>query len=138
MSSSTNAVADYYCVSHIPAATIPGSRLSSILARMHQGQSLTKQSLDYLQQQRLSELYRLACGEITYETYISGVDPASLSKHQAASAANEVREAELLALAARYSIRKTHHPHGDSANEIERKLRRQREREADVAGGVNP
>lgn len=131
MSSSTNAVAGYYCVSHIPAATVPGSRLSSILARMHQGQSLTKQSLDYLQQQSLSELYRLACGEIIYETYIAGLDPASLSKHQAASAANEAREAELLALAAHYSIRKTNHPHGDSANEIERKLRRQREREAD-------
>ena len=91
MSSSTNAVAGYYCVSHILAATVPGSRLSSILARMHQGQSLTKQSLDYLQQQSLSELRRLACGEITYVTYISGLDPASLSKHQAASAANEAR-----------------------------------------------
>ncbi len=133
MSSSTNAVADYYCVSYIPAATVPGSRLSSILARMHQGQSLTKQSLDFLQLQSLSELYQLACGEITYKTYISGLDPASLSRHQAARAANEAREAELLALAAHYRIRKTNHPHGNSANEIERKLRRQREREADEA-----
>lgn len=133
MSSSTNAVADYYCVSYIPAATIPGSRLSGILARMHQGQSLTKQSLDFLQQQSLFELYRLACGEITYKTYISGLDPASLSRHQAARAANEAREAELMALASHYRIRKTNHPHGNSANEIERKLRRQREREADEA-----
>lgn len=133
MSSSTNAVADYFCVSYIPAATIPGSRLSSILARMHQGQSLTKQSLDFLQQQSLSELYRLACGEITYETYISGLDPASLSRHQAARAANEAREAELMALASHYRTRKTNLPHGNSANEIERKLRRQREREADEA-----
>ena len=130
MSSSTNAVADYYCVSHIPAATIPSSRLSSILAMMHGGQSLTKHSLDFLQQQSLFDLYRLACGEITYSTYITGLDPVSLKRHQAARAANEAKEAERLALAARYRIRKTNHPNAGSANEIERKLGRKREREA--------
>lgn len=133
MSSSTNIVADYYCVSHISAATIPSSRLSDILARMHQGRPLTKYSLDFLRQQNLPGLYLLACGEITHEAYISGLDPASLSRHQAAKVANEAKEAELRALAAHYRVRKTNHPPGSTGYEIERKLRRKREREADEA-----
>lgn len=133
MSSSTNVVADYYCVSHIPAATVPSSRLSDILAKMRQGRQLTKYSLDFLAQQNLPSLYLLACGEITYEAYISGLDPASLSRHQAAKAALEVKEAELQALAAHYRVRKINHTSGSTGYEIERKLRRQREREADEA-----
>jgi hypothetical protein len=133
MSGSTNIVADFYCVSHISASTIPGSRLSDILARMHQGRLLTKLSLDFLQQQNLPDLHRLACGEITHKAYIMGLDPASLSKHQAAKVANEAKEAELQALAAQYPIRKTNHPHGGKDWETERKLRRKREREADEA-----
>lgn len=137
MSSSTNIVADYYRVSHISAATIPGSRLSDILARMHQGRPLTRHSLDFLQQQSLPGLYRLACGEITHEAYITGLDPASLSRHQAAKVVNDAREAELKALAANYHVRKTNHYSGSAAQkldrETERKLRRKREREADEA-----
>ena len=100
MSASTNIVADYYCVSHIANATIPGSRLSDILGRMHQGRPLTKYSLDFLQQQDIPGLYRLACGEITHEAYVMGIDPASLSRHQAAKVANDAREVEQQALAA--------------------------------------
>ena len=137
MSSSTNIVADYYCVSHISAATIPSSRLSGILARMHQGRPLTKHSLDFLQQQNLPGLYRLACGEITHEAYITGLEPASLSRHQAAKVANEAKETALQALTAHYRVRKSNYPPGSTAHEIdretERKLRRKREREADEA-----
>lgn len=133
MSKSTNIVANYYCVSHISAATVPGSRLSDILTKMHQGLPLTKLSLDFLQQQSLPDLHRLACGEITHEAYIMGLDPASLSRHQAAKAANEAKEAELQALAAQYPVRKTNHPHGGTNWENERKLRRKQEREADEA-----
>jgi hypothetical protein len=122
MSSSTNIVADYYCVSHISAATIPSSRLSDILARMHQGRPLTKHSLDFLQQQNLPGLYRLACGEITHEAYISGLDPASLSRHQAAKVANETKETELQALAAHYRVRKTNHPSGSTVHEMTGRL----------------
>ena len=137
MSSSTNIVADYYCVSHISAAIIPSSRLSGILAGMHQGRPLTKHSLDFLLQQGLLDLYRLACGEITHEAYITGLDPASLSKHQAAKVANEAKETAQQALTAHYRVWKTNHPAGSTAHEIdretERKLRRKREREADEA-----
>lgn len=137
MSSSINIVADYYCVSHISAATIPCSRLSDILARMHQGRPLTKHSLDFLQQQNLPSLYRLACGEITHEEYITALDPLSLSLHQAAKVANEAKETERQALATHYRVRKTNQLPGSAAQEIdretERKLRRKREREADEA-----
>lgn len=137
MNSSTNIVADYYCVSHISAATIPSSRLSDILARMHQGRPLTKHSLDFLQQQNLPGLYRLACGEITHEAYITGLDPSSLSKHLAAKVMNEAKESERQSLASHYRVRKTNHPAGSATQEIdretERNLRRKREREADEA-----
>ena len=51
MDTSASFVADYYCVSHISAATILGSRLSNILTRMHQGRPLTQYTLDFLRQQ---------------------------------------------------------------------------------------
>jgi hypothetical protein len=137
MSSSTNIVADYYCVSHIAAATIPSSRLSDILARMHQGRPLTKHSLDFLQQQNLPGLYLLACGETTHDAYISGLDPASLSRHQAAKVANEAKETERQALAAHYRVRKTNHHSGSTPKKmigrLNASLRRKREREADEA-----
>lgn len=137
MSSSTNIIADYYCVRHISAATIPCTRLSDILARMHQGRPLTKHALDFLQQQCFPGLYRLACGEITYEAYITGLDHASLSLHQAAKMVNDAKESELKALAANYHVRKTHHYSGGTSQkldwETERKLRHKREREADEA-----
>ena len=137
MSNSANIVADYYCISHIAAATIPNSRLSTILARMHQGLPLTKHSLDFLRQQYLPGLYLLACGEITHDAYVAGLDPISLSRHQAAKVANEARETERQALAAHFRVRKTSHHSGtttqENDRETERKLRRKREREADEA-----
>lgn len=47
MGSPTTQVADHFCVIHIPAAIIPNSRLSDILARMHRGRPLTKYSRDF-------------------------------------------------------------------------------------------
>ncbi len=129
MSNSTNIVADYYCVSHIAAATIPSSRLSDILVRMQQGRPLTKHSLDFLRQQNLPGLYRLACGEITYDGYMSGLDPASLRRHQVTKVANDAKETERQALAADYR----NYPSGCADRETEHKLRRKREREADEA-----
>jgi hypothetical protein len=134
MNNLTNIVADYYCVSHITAATIPGSRLSGILAKMHQGRPLTKISLDFLRLQPLPGLYLLACGEITHDAYIAGLDPASLSRHLAAKMLNEAKKTEQQALATHFRIRKTNYPFGQERDrETERKLRRMREREADEA-----
>lgn len=130
-------VADYFRVSHISAATTPNSRLSDILAKMHQGQPLTKHSLDFLQQQNLLGLYRLACGEITYEAYIAGLDPDYLSMHQVAQLANQAKETERQALAAHYLAQKPNRSARKNVQEMdseaERQLRRKREREASDA-----
>lgn len=137
MSNFTNIVADYFHVSHIAAATIPNSRLSTILAKMYQGLPLTKHSLDFLQQQYLPGLYLLACGEIAHDVYIAELDPASLNKHQIAKVANEAKETDRQILAAYFRIQNTNLPPGNTARKIdretERKLRRKREREADEA-----
>lgn len=133
MDSSTYFVADFYCVSHISAATIPGSRLSDILARVHQGRPLTKHALAFLHEQGLPGLYRLACGEMTHEAYLAGLDPAFLARYQAARAAHQAKESERQALEAHDLARKTQYPARKEAPkmdwEAERNLRRKRERE---------
>ncbi|WP_291995628.1 hypothetical protein [Candidatus Accumulibacter sp. ACC003] len=144
MGTSTSLVADHYCVSHISAATIPGSRLSTILARMHQGHPLTKFALDFLREQGLPGLLRLACGEITHEAYLAELDADCLKENQAAKAAHQAREAEAQAREAHYLPRRTDYLARRSkylaakvASEAEweasRPLRRQREREASEA-----
>ncbi len=134
MGNSTALVADYFRVSHISAATIPNSRLGDILAKMHQGQPLTKHALDFLQQQNLPELYRLACGEIAYEAYIAGLAPDYLNLHQVAQTANQAKDAERQALAAHFLAQKPNHSARKNVrkmdSEAERQLRRKREREA--------
>ena len=133
MLSSTILVASYYCVSHIPSAITPCSRLSDILAKMYQGRPLTKHSLDYLQRQNLLGLYRLASGEIVHEDYIAELDPADLSRHQAAKVGNQEKEKERQALAANYLARKANHLARKMDYEADRNLRRKREREATEA-----
>ena len=110
MDTSASFVADYYCVSHISAATILGSRLSNILTRMHQGRPLTQYTLDFLRQQDLPGLFPLACGEITYEAYIAGLDSAYLAKNQAAKAAHQAKESKRQALEAHCLSCRTTYP----------------------------
>lgn len=136
MGSSAILVAAYFYVSHIPAAISPNSRLSNILVRMHQGQPLTTHSLDFLQHQNLPGLYRLACGEITYETYIASLDPACLSRHQAAKTVNQAKEIEKEEIErqalAHYLAQKTNQAAFKATKkrdwEAERNLRRRNER----------
>jgi hypothetical protein len=136
-STSAFLVADHYGVSHIPAATILGSRLSSILARMHQGRPLTQYALDFLREQDLPGLFRLASGEITHEAYVAALDADFLKENQAAKAVHQAREAEAQALEAHYLARRTKYVAAKTASkaewEAERTLRRQREREASEA-----
>lgn len=134
---STFIVADHFCVNHVYAATIPGSRLSNILAQMRQGHPLTKLALDFLQQQDLPGLYRLACGEITHEAYIAGLDAEHLGRNQAAKAAHQTKETERQALEAHYLAHETKYRAPKAApkmnGEAEHNLRRKREREASEA-----
>ena len=119
MDMSTSLIADHYCLSHVSAATIPGSRLSNILARMYQGEPVTKHALDFLQQQDFPDLYRLACGEITHEDYVAGLDAAFLGSHEAAKAARQAKECERQALEAHYRARKNINPAGNAAPDMD-------------------
>lgn len=126
MGSSTYYIAYHYCVGHIPAATIPASRLSDILGRMHQGCPLTEHSLNYLQQQSLPGLYRLAASQITYEAYISALDPAFVARQQVAKAEQQAKDAQRLA-------RETEYLPSKVMNRDDREARRKRERDATEA-----
>ena len=127
MLSPTNLIAEHYCVSHILSATTPCSRLSDILARMYQGQPLTRYSRDYLQQQNLLGLYRLACGDIDHTTYVAELDPNDMSRHEAAKLVNQAKEDERKARANHYLAVKANHP--VKAREADRKVRHASERE---------
>lgn len=134
MGSHTNIVADYFCISHIPAATISGSRLSDILVRMYEARPLTELSLGFLKRQNLPGLYRLACGEISHQAYIAEIDPACLNSHLAAKAALQAKIAEQQAVdLAQRANRAARHAAAKLAQEAERNLRRTREREATEA-----
>lgn len=97
-------IASHFCVSRIIGATIPATRLSNILEKMFRGRPLTALSLRYLQQQNLTELHQLASGQITYESYISALDPALLAREQAAKVEHHAKEAERLALEKKRSL----------------------------------
>ena len=137
MDNSTYDIAYHYCVSHIAAATIPASRLSTILERMHQGRSLTDHSLSYLQRQNLHGLYRLACGEINYEDYIATLDPAVVARQQVSKAEHDANEALRLIRETDYLAHKATRVARRAAPEVDReaqrKLHRKTEREASEA-----
>lgn len=135
MDTSILLVADHFRVSHIPAATIPGSRLSNILAQMQEGHRLTSLALGFLQRQELPGLYRLACKEITYEAYIADLDTEQLRRNQAAMAALKAKESERQELASHHRAARPKYnatrDDPDSANP--RELRRKRVREESEA-----
>ncbi|MBK9703149.1 MAG: hypothetical protein IPO75_06620 [Betaproteobacteria bacterium] len=128
MDTSILLVADHFKVGHIPAATIPGSRLSNILAQMQEGHRLTSLALGFLQRQELPGLYRLACGELTHEAYIAGLDTEQLRRNQAAMMALKAkndRESQYRAARPKYNATKD-----NSDSTAARNLRHKREREA--------
>lgn len=97
-------IACHFCVSRIPGATIPATRLSNILESMFRGQQLTAMSLNYLRQQNLTELHQLANGQITYEAFIAVMDPVSVAREQTAKAEHQAKEAERLAQEHEWSV----------------------------------
>lgn len=90
-------IACHFCVSHIPGATIPATRLSKILEAIFHGKPLTPLSLKYLQQQNLPGLYLLTTERISYQDYLAALDPALVSREQAARREYLAKEAERLA-----------------------------------------
>lgn len=96
-SSPLDDIARHFCVSDIPGATIPSTRLSKVLDSMYHGRPLTVMSQDYLLEQKLTDLHQLATGQITYETYLVAASTAQQERKQAAEAERQVKEAERLA-----------------------------------------
>nr|WP_314899111.1 hypothetical protein [uncultured Deefgea sp.] len=126
MTNYTNFIANYYRICHISYAIIPSSRLSKILASMYQGEKITLMSLSFLKQEGFHELYRLASGEITRETYIAELGTDHLRKNHAAELVIKAAEDALQERATHFITRKNN-------IEAERNLRRKREREANEA-----
>ncbi|SDU29745.1 hypothetical protein [Halopseudomonas salegens] len=89
-------IAFHFCVSYIPGATIPATRLSKILESIFYGRPLSSVALNYLQQKHLTELYKLATGEMSYESYIAALDPILVAHEQAAKTEHLVQQAECL------------------------------------------
>lgn len=90
-------IAHHYCLSDIPGATIPATRLSNALDSIHHGRPLTALSLKYLEEQKLTDLHRLATGQITYDAYIEVASRVQQCREQAAKAEREAKEAAHLA-----------------------------------------
>lgn len=119
-----HAIAYHFCVSHISGALIPATRISKILESIFHKRPLTELSLQYLQKLKLHELHQFASGQLTYEAFISALDPALVAseqaakdKHQAleleaqrqqdaAKAAHKAREAERKKAAEAYEIKR--------------------------------
>jgi hypothetical protein len=85
-------IACHFRVSRIPSAIVPGTRLSTLLEKLFNGHPLSPLSLGFLESQRISGLDGLARGEITYEAYLSAMDPALLAQEEAAKATHKAAE----------------------------------------------
>jgi len=96
-SSSLYDIAHHFCVSDIPGATIPATRLGKVLGSIYEERPLTVMSLEYLLEQNLSGLHQLATGQITYETYLVAAGAAQQVRMQAAETERQAKEAARLA-----------------------------------------
>lgn len=101
MSTRSGEIARHYCVSDVPAASIPGTRLSDILHKMYAGQPLNAPALDYLKRQSLGLLHQLAAAQISYETFVASAVAAQESRDAGAAAKRRAMAAEQLAQEAR-------------------------------------
>ncbi|HRP26436.1 hypothetical protein [Thauera sp.] len=86
MPDSAHDLAIHYGLGHIESARLPGTRLSDLLAKLNAGKPLSQLALQYLQQQKLNDLYRLAVGEITTDAYFSALDQGRIAEQRAAKA----------------------------------------------------
>ena len=93
-SSPLDDIARHFCVSDIPGATIPSTRLSKVLDSMYHGRPLTVMSQDYLLEQKLNESTKI------YQT-VKVTLLASIKRAWAASAWRACSSPDAAAMAAR-------------------------------------
>jgi tetratricopeptide (TPR) repeat protein len=84
----------HYCVDDLPGANIPGARLQNILDCLQFDRPVTRLSLDFLQQEGLVALHRLATGALPYDSFRVLALAEQAIRVEAATAARLVREAE--------------------------------------------
>ena len=84
----------HYCVDDLPGATIPGSRLQHILERLRLCRPLTRLGLEFLRQQGLDALHRLATDALPYDRFRKVLVAEQTYRIETATAARLVREAE--------------------------------------------
>ena len=101
MSSRSGEIARHFCMSDVPAAIVPGTRLGDILDKMYSGRPLSALALNYLQQQSFGLLYQLAVAEISYDSFVAMAGAAQESRDAAAALKQQAIAEERLAQEAR-------------------------------------
>ena len=117
-------IACHFYVSHINGAVIPGTRLGKVLESIFHGRPLTSMSLKYLQELNLIRLHQLASGQITYETFVEGLDPELVAQERAANARRQALKKERRADADRWALEAERKRNGVNAVRAARKADR--------------
>ena len=86
-----SAIAGKYFLSDVPGATVPASRLSTVLENIEQDKKLSANAFEYLRQQGYLALLSLASGESNYQEFSN---LARVEQGRRESAAAEVRQKE--------------------------------------------
>ena len=97
VNSSYRDTALYYCVNDLPGANVLGSRLHNIVNGLRLGKPVTRLSSEFLQQQGLKALHRLATGALTYDEFRGLALAEQAIRVEVATAARLAREAEVRA-----------------------------------------
>lgn len=84
--------AHHYCVDDLSGAILPGARLQKILDCLRHGRPVTRLSLDFLLQQGLEALHRLATGTLHYGSFRELALAEQAIRVEAAIAARLARE----------------------------------------------
>lgn len=95
----------YYYVDDLPGANISSSRLQKILDYLRLSKPVTRLQLEFLQQQGLNSLHRLATGALPYDRFRELALAEQAVRIEAATAARLAQEAELRARAAALEAR---------------------------------
>ena len=130
MPESAHDLAIKYGLGHIESACIPGTRLSDLLAKLNAGKQLSLLALQYLQQQKLDALHRLAVGDITAEAYFSGLDQKQLTAQRATKAALDEQKATYVSARRRHPSGPSSHPPRTTESAEARRQRAREETEA--------
>ena len=87
-------LAGKYFLSDVPGATVPASRLSTILANLDQGKTVSAIALEYLRKEGYFALQGLAAGESNYDEFAEAARIEWERRESTAAALHQKEEAE--------------------------------------------